>query len=56
LRSRDPLNSTVEAVTRRQNGQMDGTTRSSMSAAACLASGSSIVTRSIASTGRSVTQ
>ena len=30
FRSREPLNATVEAVTRRQNGQTDGVTRSSM--------------------------
>jgi hypothetical protein len=56
LRSREPLYSTVEAVTRRQNGQMDGATRSSMPAAACRASRSPTVTRSAAVTGRSVTQ
>jgi catechol 2,3-dioxygenase-like lactoylglutathione lyase family enzyme len=34
LRSREPLNSTVELVTRRQNGQIDGVIRSSMPALA----------------------
>jgi hypothetical protein len=56
LRSREPLNSTVEAVTRRQNGQIDGATRSSMPAAACRASRSPAVTRSAAATGCPVTQ
>jgi hypothetical protein len=56
LRSLEPLNSTVEAVTRRQNGQMDGVTRSSIRARACRPSRSSATTRSIASTGWSATQ
>ena len=48
LRSREPLNSTVEFVTRRQNGQMDGVIRSSIPAAACLPARSSTTTCSIA--------
>ena len=35
LRSREPLNRTVELATRRQNGQIDGVIRSSMPASAC---------------------
>jgi hypothetical protein len=35
LWSREPLNSTVDRVTRRQNGQIDGVIRSSIRAAAC---------------------
>jgi hypothetical protein len=56
LRSREPLNSTVEFVTRRQNGQMDGVIRSSMPARACLPARSSMTTCSTASTGSSATQ
>jgi hypothetical protein len=35
LRSREPLNPTVEFATRRQNGQIDGVIRSSIPALAC---------------------
>jgi hypothetical protein len=56
LRNREPLNSTVELVTRRQKGQMDGVTRSSIRAPACLPRRSSMTTRSTASTGCSATQ
>jgi len=44
LRSREPLNSTVELVTRRQNGQIDGVIRSSMPALAGLPARSSMTT------------
>jgi hypothetical protein len=44
LRSREPLNPTVEFATRRQNGQMDGVIRSSMPALACLPGRSSMAT------------
>ena len=50
LRSRQPLSSTVEATTRRQNGPGEGTIRSSIRAAACLASRLSYSIRSIVST------
>jgi acyl-CoA thioester hydrolase len=56
LRSREPLNATVEFSTRRQNGQIDGVTRSSMPAPACLRARSSMTTFSIASTCSSATQ
>jgi hypothetical protein len=56
LRSREPQNSTAELATRRQNGQIDGVTRSSMPAAACLPTRSSTITRSSASTCSSATQ
>jgi DNA-binding beta-propeller fold protein YncE len=56
LRSREPLNSTVESTTRRQNGQIDGVMRSSMPARACLPGRSSITTCSTASTGSPATQ
>ena len=56
LPRREPLNTTVESATRRQNGQMDGVIRRSIRAAACRPARSSTITRSIASTGSSVTQ
>jgi hypothetical protein len=56
LCNREPLKLTVEPVTRRQNGQMDGVTRSSILARACLPRRSSTTTCSIASTGSSATQ
>jgi len=56
LRNLEPLNLTVEPTTRRQNGQMDGVTRSSIRARACRPRRSSTTTRSTASTGCSATQ
>jgi hypothetical protein len=43
LRSREPLNPTVEFATRRQNGQMDGAIRNSTRAPACLFTRSSML-------------
>jgi undecaprenyl-diphosphatase len=56
LPSLQPLNSTVDRVTRRQNGQIDGVIRSSMLATTCSPRRSLIVTRRIASTCSSATQ
>jgi hypothetical protein len=39
LLSREPLNSTVESTTRRQNGQIDGVTRSSIPARSPMSEG-----------------
>jgi hypothetical protein len=55
LRSREPLNKTVELATRRQNGQMDGVIRNSMPASACRPRRSPTVIRSTASDGSSDT-
>ncbi len=56
LRRREPLKATVELVTRRQNGSSDGVRRSSILALACLASRSSVIRWSDASTVCSLTQ